>query len=72
MLGGADASAPGSSEEKAEAASLAPSVETKPAMNDEEATAKLKVLMDASNERSDYVFNTPGLDMRVLGALMAG
>jgi hypothetical protein len=69
MLGGADASAPGSSEEKAEAASLAPSVETKPAMNDEEATAKLKVLMDASNERSDYVFNTPGLDMRVLGRI---
>jgi HD-GYP domain-containing protein (c-di-GMP phosphodiesterase class II)/GAF domain-containing protein len=69
MLGGADASAPGSAEEKAESAAPSPPPEAKPAMNDEEATQKLKAIMDASNERSDYVFSTPGLDMRVLGRI---
>jgi GAF domain-containing protein len=69
MLGGGDAPAAGSSEEKAEGPSPAPPAQAKPAMNDEEATIKLKALMDASNERSDYVFSTPGLDMRVLGRI---
>jgi HD-GYP domain-containing protein (c-di-GMP phosphodiesterase class II)/GAF domain-containing protein len=69
MLGGADAQSSSASEDKSEVAAPSPPSETRPAMNDEEATAKLKALMDASNERSDYVFSTPGLDMRVLGRI---
>ena len=65
MMGGADA-APGESTESAPA-SAAP--EAKPQLDDAEATLKLKAIMDTKNERSDYVFATPGLDMRVLGRI---
>ena len=67
MLGGSDSpsAAPGEDGSNGNAAAAA----APPPMNDEEATVKLKALMDTTNERSDYVFGTPGLDMRVLGRI---
>ncbi len=55
-------------EKKAEAAQ--DFVEGPPVEMDEAAAkAKLNKLMASTDERSDYVFNTPGLDMRMLGRI---